>query len=375
MNNEINECINKFNEEKIENQNNFSDKRNNKLKGILNVVNIVNNHNAQNINYSFPIKSPKHYYSSKKNFLFNSLRASLKSKGAKGNNSNRKEKELSNFNNLKKVKTHNNDTESVNIKKDIFHGGNINLKSRNNLNIGIKREDSNKSDVFNFIEFANDLYKNDEHLKKSIIKRCESNQYIHKRNKINSGRNNDIFKKKKLIITFGLNDENNNISNTNSKIQNNSKNTHLKRRISCINREISNDFYNKDKITFSNFLNLKSNINPKEFGDETNCNNKENNEKGNAVKLSKFGLANQKKSKTKKSQKKGMSSKKISEENKEEKIKPKSSAKIKVRKSNNKENETQINEVDIIENTKKKKKKHYCFLCCLTNKLNDSDEF
>ena len=120
---------------------------------------------------------------------------------------------------------------------------------------------NNENDSLNFLKFANTLYENDEHLNKDLIVKNINT------NKIAKIINNEIIiigridrsvlnNKKKLIITFDLNEKD--VSDNNLKLKNNNikKNNLYQRQKSYNSKEkSSNDFNkNKEKLISSKFL-------------------------------------------------------------------------------------------------------------------------
>lgn len=156
--------------------------------------------------------------------------------------------------------------------KDIYFGdaSPICLPKRKSL---ICRMNNNRiqkanSSIINLVKFTNNLYKNDGHLNKGIVtKKIDMNNFPNNRKNsllISSGCNNNIFQKKKLIISFGLNEQNKDKSNAHERYS-------FKRKISkSSNKKNSDGLF---KSSFSNYIKIKKNKSPsKERKMESNQN-------------------------------------------------------------------------------------------------------
>ena len=132
--------------------------------------------------------------------------------------------------------------------------------------------DYNDDEIINLFHFANNLYQNDEHLSKNIIsKKIDTNDLSKEKSFINAGRTNSFHQKKKLVVNFGVNEQESQIikhlikENEKKSNEENIKTDSKVKQFSSI----------KEKNTFSNFLQstpkLKTPI--KNKGDETNKDN------------------------------------------------------------------------------------------------------
>ena len=128
--------------------------------------------------------------------------------------------------------------------------------------------DYNDNEIINLFHFANNLYQNDEHLSKNIIsKKIDTNDISKEKSFINVGRTSSMHQKKKLIINFGLNEQ------ENQSIKNLIKENGGKSNEENINTNSKNKQFSsiKEKNTFSNFLKSTPKLNypKKNRGDET----------------------------------------------------------------------------------------------------------
>ena len=398
MNNEKNEINNLLNQQKNDNHS----KENGSINNIKYKFKKLKSSCISN-NKIYEIYFPRRKNLKKISHTKNLLRQSLKTKHS---NANKKEKDRRD---IKKKNTINsiNQNYQNELSKQNSLGGSISPKRIRKINI--EDNDDKDNNIINLFEMTDKLYTNDEHFQKDLIQKNKvinknSSSNTIKRNQLMSGRINNLQQKKKLIITFGLNEDNNNLKN--SFADNSEKNFHFKRRISVVTKGIDSEFNkNKEKSNFSYYLKLKQKLRTpsKEINDESKGNtNNNNNHKNENHKVNALHSChtNKEKSrakrnsqfyreKTNKTFKNIESPKKAKEEENEKEetySKPKKSNNIKKvnsKKSNNIKNynKTQIpNDVVEIPKTENQKKhtnlkSKFCFLCCLTNKLNDSDEF
>ena len=307
----------------------------------------------------------------------------------------------------KKFDRYNNkDEEKLYNKSNISPKRRISVNYNNNNFNNSNKKSKNENSYLNILKYTRNIYENDEHLKKQMLtKKIDINDLANmkKNNLFISNRiNNKNFQKKKIIISFGLNE------NENPIILQEGYNKNLKsfkRKISSATKggpsnELSKS---KEKSSFSNFLkfNQKSSNREKEGESSRNYNKKnfENNlMEDNSIKNfkpNKGGDLTSKSSKfyltAKTIKTKNMNSVKILEEkNDKNKNKLKSNQKENKTKNQKKEsinsNKNQTNDFDIlkkespknkenkIENNINKKKKKFWFFCCLNFKENDSDE-
>jgi hypothetical protein len=286
--------------------------------------------------------------------------------------------------------------------KDIYFGdaSPICLPKRKSL---ICRMNNNRiqkanSSIINLVKFTNNLYKNDGHLNKGIVtKKIDMNNFPNNRKNsllISSGCNNNIFQKKKLIISFGLNEQNKDKSNAHERYS-------FKRKISkSSNKKNSDGLF---KSSFSNYIKIKKNKSPsKERKMESNHNinkvnankmfffssNKNNNHKKitifNSI-INNDGDFTSKSSKYDYSRAKTFKPKKIIKEKILEESVPITKAKTKyyakINHNKSKIIESNKNEInDLLENkktsptNKSKKFNKINFFCCLSCKNNDDSE-
>lgn len=371
MNNQINENINKLSQEKIEINNIGIDSKRSITKVSIKKNRSINTFkkNVQDTNSIYSIKKPTKKLSYTKNILQHSLKTKVYNVNNLEKNQKQNEYEYSSFH---KTKTHNEyykKRENLNIGQNLFFGGAIRPTHNGDLNYEINM--TNENDFINILKFANNLYYKDEHFKKNIVsKKNKSNNSLMLKNNLDLlGGIHNIYPKKKLIITFG--EENN------KKISHNISYNKIipnKKKSNC--NASSKDF--KKNYNFSNFIKYKQKKNSpsKNSEEEINYNNLNNN---NYYDLNDGEMT------TKSCQQFYFNSK--SHGKIKEKIETNSKSKIPVKlkmmntkKSNNsKNNKTQIQDFDVItdvnqDNEKKKKKNFFCFLCCLNNKLDDSEE-
>ena len=331
-----------------------------------------------------------------------------------------------NVGNLQKTKTikekNNNDNNNNKDKEIVYQYSNISPKRRisvncnyfNNSNKKNKKEDS----YLNILKYTKKLYENDEHLKKNMLtKKIDINDFANiKKNDLFSNRmNNKNSQKKKLIISFGLN-ENDYEDQILLQGKYNKNIKSFRRKISSATKgRPSNDLSkSKEKSSFSNFLKFKQKSS-RDKGDESSKHCYKNNFDNNLIednsiknykpnkdgdltsKSSKFYLR-AKTFKTKnlntgkileeKSEKTGKIDK--NEKNDKNKNKLRNSQKVNKNKSQKIEsinsNKNKTDDFDIIkkespknkenkiENNTNKKKRKFWFFCCLNPKENDSDE-
>ena len=325
---------------------------------------------------------------------------------------NEKDKNSPNRNNYS-----NKNKEILNQDVSISSRSRISINFNNNINNSNSKNNNNESSYLNILKYTKKIYENDEHLNKQMLtKKIDINDLskLKKNDLFTSGKmGNKNFQKKKLIISFGLNEN----ENENPHILQGNYNKNIKsfkRKISSGTKgRPSNELSkSKEKSSFSNFIKLKEKIVNRVKGNESSKNfyinnNNDNNlmEDNNSIKLyklnkdvdltsksSKFYLS------TKNIKAKNMNTGKIleekSEKNDKNKNKVRNNPKINKTKNQKKEsissNKNQTNDFDIIkkettknkenkiennlENNTNKKKKKICFFCCLNSKENDSDE-
>ena len=404
MNNEINQSNNLMNQQNIDNHKKEDGTINNskyKLKKVK--TSSISNNNI------YEISSQRKNI--KKSITKNFLKNSLKTKYSNVNKKGKIERIINKKNTINSINENSQNEQSI---KNF--GGSISPKKTRKIKIDEnedKDEDKEKK-IINLFKMTDNLYANDEHFQKNLLKKSNiknknhSSNIIKNNNNLMSGRINSLHQKKKLIITFGLNEDNkNNLKN--SYAENSDANLHFKRKLSFINKGVDSELIkSKEKSNFSYYLKLKEKCGSpsKENNEETNCNHNNNNinntnqknenhkmnvlhichtnkEKNNTKKNKQFF-----REKTNKTVKNVESQKKIKEEEKE-----KEETNIRSKKSNNilkenskktnsskNNNKTQIPDDDVEIPKKKNQKKQnnlktkFCFLCCLTNKLNDSDD-
>ena len=359
------------------------DKDENKCKTPIHKINIIthdikeNGHENKNINNNNNINNKnKLFYSPifrrKSGYLTgikNILEQSYKRK-----RSNNFEEDNSKLQKIKTLKEKSNN--NINREKEIYmKEPNLELHKKNSN----RYDNSNnnfKNGVKNLLQFTSNLYENDEHLNKGIItKKIDMNNFPNskKNNLVISG--GSIFQKKKLIISFGLNDQSKDISLLNNK------NCSFKRKVSNIsNRKITNE--QRKKNSFSNFLKLKKIKSPtKEMKEISNNNNNNkmvkysnipNNDGDFTYKKSKYDYLRAKTIKSKR-----IIGEKILEEIESVKYKKKNS---KAYNSKSKIIDTNKNETnDLIDSKKEspqnKPKNKKCYSLCFYNcKFNDDSE-
>ena len=291
-----------------------------------------------------------------------------------------------------------------NREKEIYFGevSPICLPKRNSLLYKMNNNKNQKTDgnIINLVNFTNNLYKNDGHLNKGIItKKIDMNNFPNtKKNSmiISSGCNNNIFQKKKLIISFGLNEQNKDKSNAHERYS-------YKRKISKSSYKKNSDGQFKSKNSFSNFIKIKKNKSPsKERKMESNQNinkvtvnkyiNFSSNKNNNLKKIKIFNsIINNDGDFTSKSNKYDFSRAKTFKPNKviKEKIleesvpitKTKTKYYAKINHNKSKIIESNKNETnDLLENkktspaNKRKKFNKINFFCCLSCKTNDDSD-
>ena len=289
--------------------------------------------------------------------------------------------------------------------KDLISFGNFSPKRKKstNYNLQINLNPGKNDSIINMLKYANTLYEDDDHLKKDLLtKKIDMNNFSNtKRNNelFMSGRKNPLFQKKKLIISFGLKEQNDNL---NQNKENANIMSTFKRKISSISKGRSSNEV-KDKNCFSNYLQINQKFKTpnkekekdkdkekrdqeKKHSHKNNDGNKINNNNSNRIykankdgditsKSSKFYLLREKTYKIKNN------CVKISEETNNDLVKINQKNKSKKKESIN-SNKNPTNDFDITkrESSKKekdninKKKKKICFLCCFNPKESDSDE-
>ena len=289
--------------------------------------------------------------------------------------------------------------------KDLISFGNFSPKRKKstNYNLQINLNPGKNDSIINMLKYANTLYEDDDHLKKDLLtKKIDMNNFSNtKRNNelFMSGRKNPLFQKKKLIISFGLKEQNDNL---NQNKENANIMPTFKRKISSISKGRSSNEV-KDKNCFSNYLQINQKFKTpnkekekdkdkekrdqeKKHSHKNNDGNKINNNNSNRIykankdgditsKSNKFYLLREKTYKIKNN------CVKISEETNNDLVKINQKNKSKKKESIN-SNKNPTNDFDITkrESSKKekdninKKKKKICFLCCFNPKESDSDE-
>ena len=306
----------------------------------------------------------------------------------------------------------NKDKENLNEKTNISSKRRISVNYNNNLDNSNKKS-KNENSYLNILNYTKKIYENDEHLKKQMLtKKININDLPNMKKGdllISNRMNNKNCQKKKLIISFGLNEnENENPILLQGNQYKNFKS--FKRKISTATKgrpshELSKS---KEKSSFSNFLKIKQKSPYREKEDKSSRHFYENNFENNLIedntiknyKSNKNGdmtsKSNKFYSKAKTNKAKKLSTGKILEEkndkNNKNKNKIKNNQKVNKTRSQKKEsinsNKNQTNDFDTIkkespknienkiENNITKKKKKYWFFCCFNSnsKENDSDE-
>ena len=419
MNIVINESNNLMNQQKIDNLK----KENGATSTIKNKLKKLKSSNISNYNI-YKLCSPNRKNTKKINHTKNLLKQSLKTKYSITNKKEKDERDINKMNTINSIRNLQNERSKQNI-----WWGSISPKIIRKFKID--DNDDKENNIINLFKMTDKLYTNDEHFQKDPIKKnktinknCSSN--IMNRNFLMSGRNNSLCQKKKLIITFGLNEDKNktNINLKDSFAENSQKNFYFKRKISAVNKGIYSELNkSKEKSNFSYYLKFKQKFRlpSKEINDEPNGNNNSNNNHKNEnhkINVLHNCYINNGKNYTKRNSqffrarscrtaKNIESPKKIKEEEKEKekeierekekekekeetyskskksnnikKVNSKKSNNIKIKINNN--NKTQIPN-DVVEIPKKESqnkqtnnlKRKFCFLCCLTNKLDDSED-
>ena len=305
-----------------------------------------------------------------------------------------------------KVKKKFKDKNISKLGQDLISFGNFSPKRKKSINYNLQINHNNpgkKDSLINMLRYANTLYEDDDHLKKDLLtKKIDMNNFSNtKRNSelFMSGRINHLFQKKKLIISFGLKEQNDNL---NQNKENSNIMPAFKRKISSISKGRSSNEV-KDKKTFSNYLQInqkfktpnkeKEKDKDKEKRDQeknhshkNNDGNKINNNNSNRIykankdgditsKGSKFYLLREKTYKIKNN------CVKILEETNNDLVKTNQKNKSKKKENiNNNKNPTHDFDITKRESSQKekdninKKKKKICFLCCFNPKESDSDE-
>ena len=405
MNNEINQSNNLMNQINIDNHK----KENGSINNIKYKFKKVKTSSISNNNiYEISSQRKKIKKCVTKNFLKNSLKTKYSNVNKKG----KIERIINKKNTINSINENSENEQSINK-----FGGSISPKKIRKMKIdeNENKDKDKESNIITLFKMTDNLYANDEHFQKDLIKKDKIKNKNHssnivKNNKnIMSGRINSTYQKKKLIITFGLNEDNkNNLKN--SYAENSETNLNFKRNVSTINKGVDSEFIKtKEKSNFSYYLKLKQKCGSpsKENNEETNYNHNNNNINNTNQKNENHKMnvlhnchTNKEKNYTKKNKqvfrektnktvKNVESQKKIKEEEKvkeETNIRSKKSnnniLKENSKKTNNSKshNKTQIPDDDVEIPKKKNQKKQnnlktkFCFLCCLTNKLNDSDE-
>ena len=397
MNNEINESNNFL---KI--NNNLNIKKNDNIANTKHKFKKVKSSYISN-EHIYEISTPSRRHVKKFEHF---LKISLKTKHT---NVIKKEKEEINKKNTINSINNSHSIQKEESKKNILGGS---ISPKNIRKMKIENNDKEKN-LINLFQMTDKLYTNDDHFQKDFITKNKINNKINssnisKKNHFNSGRINNLQRKKKLIITFGLNEDKNNNNNTILKSsfaensEKNLQNLHFNRRKSTITKGVDSELNkSKEKSNFSQYLKLKQRYRSasKDINDESNGNNnsthkqkneshpnhalhncKTNNEKNFTRRNSQFYRA-----KTYKTSKNTESPKKMKEIEKED-IKSKKLNKFKKaytnKINNNKSSKSPIfnDDEEMPKKEQKKEKKQnnfkskFCLLCCLKNKLNDSDE-
>ena len=183
------------------------------------------------------------------------------------------------FTNLKTSKTvhknnlNNKNEKDVNIlKKPINRLGSLSAKHsfKHSINYNINVNNTNQNDIINILNFANDIYQKDEHMEKDLVTKKVNINDLSKSDKAYFSPSSNS--KKKLIIQFNSGDK---IRKSNNE-EDTKKVTNKMWKSSKIIPKNS-----KEKMNFSNFLNLKQNYlneniafnnNSKDKNDEINLN-------------------------------------------------------------------------------------------------------
>lgn len=241
MNIVINESNNLMNQQKIDNLK----KENGATSTIKNKLRKLKSSNISNYNF-YKICSPNRKNTKKINHTKNLLKQSLKTKYSITNKKEKDERDINKMNTINSIRNLQNERSKQNI-----WWGSISPKIIRKFKID--DNDDKENNIINLFKMTDKLYTNDEHFQKDPIKKnktinknCSSN--IINRNFLMSGRNNSLCQKKKLIITFGLNEDKNktNINLKDSFAENSQKNFYFKRKISAVNKGIYSEL-NKSK--------------------------------------------------------------------------------------------------------------------------------
>ena len=326
-----------------------------------------------------------------KNFLESSLREKRsfikKSEDKEKEKENEKEKNYQNIIKSKTMKEKNTNNEKKNKVENLLFRGSISPTKKKILNNDINNNINNNNDILNLIKYANKLYENDQHFDKLLISnKFETNESINNKKGDSLLHLKYLPHKKRLIINFGLDDDNSLNWRKERKISNGSR---LKSFSNYVNKNLRFT-PKKEKEIESN----KNNNNNLILDNKFMCSNKSN--KSNRL-INNNGDLTSKSSKFYAS--KGKIVKKqildIGENALKDKDKDKEKDKIKINKKNtsktnkskNKKKESinsnrnQTNDCDILKkqntenkNKLKKKKNLFCLFCCLNYKQNDSGE-
>lgn len=375
MNNDINESNIKM----------TIDKNENECKTPICRINIIkhdekeNDHENKNINNNNNINNKnKLFYSPalfrKKSGYITGIKNILE-QSYKTKRTNNFEEDNSNLQKIKTFKEKSNN--NMHREKEIYMKEASLESHKKNSNKHYNANNNFENGVKNLLQFASNLYENDEHLNKGIItKKIDMNNFPNskKNSLVISG--GSIFQKKKLIISFGLNDQSKDISLLNNK------NCSFKRKVSNIsNRKLSNE---QSKNSFSNFLKIKKiKSTTKERKEISNNNNHykmikysniPNNDGDFTSKSCKYDYLRARTFKPKR-----IIAEKIFEEIEPVKYKKKNS---KIHNSKSKIIDTNKNETnDLIDSKKespknknKTKNKKFNFLCCFKCKFNDDSD-
>ena len=345
---------------------------------IVRIQNKVNGNENKGINIQphlnllMPTKKTSRGLSKSRNLLECSFKAKKKivDKKEKEKENEKENKEKPNYHKIKAL------YQRINNFKNSNENLNQKFKKKPNLNI---QKNTNENDILRLVTFANKIYGAEEHFQKNIFT---------KRDKNNPSRPNtkrSMYNEKKSV--------NNEINYKISKElfpESGNKNIHFRRRL-------SDDFIKSKNNNNCNLSKIKRNMS-KENEDDTKIlfdsqenNNKIKNNKCNNNDLDSKNLNSQKllikvKALNNSKSKDYNNNKSIKEVKKEQiinkSINKNNLNKVNTQKTNNTKSNNNKSQNQDLENIKKERKKlfkkyrnnHYCFLCCLKSKNDDSDK-
>ena len=365
-----------MNNEKNENNNKASiDKKENENKNILNKTNTIQPNENENI------KDQK-----TENFASNKILSPIPlRRKSKINNINienivNNRRKSINFGVKFKKGSIVNWTKTKDIKdkmkdKKLFLSGSINpmsVQNKKGINININYDSNKDRDILNLFKLTNGLYGKDIHFQKEIIsKKIDMNEFFTR--KTNSNILNNKQQKKKIIISFGENDEKNSAKDSKGK-------TKVHKRVIGITPKSKDSKENvriKDKNSFSDFCKIKQKKESKKENDTSKISNMDNSVKDEDIN-SKPTRAKTIKAKSgnleiKNKMKKENASKELNAKSKTvytiaTNKNPNNDIKKTANDSNNKK-ESPTHKVK----SKYKLKKKFCFFCCLNPYQNESD--